>query len=139
MCPAPSSPTPHDDLGPVFRALADPTRRAILDLLRAGAQATGDVCAAFPRRSRFAVLKHLGVLRRAGLVQVRSAGRVRWNRLHAGPLLALYDRWLRAHLVATSFAAAARPRLPLHVEPPDSRVRSPGAAHRPLRRRRRDP
>lgn len=127
--------TTGDDLLPVFQALADPTRRALLDLLRAGPRTTGDCCAAFPRRSRFAILKHLGVLKRAGLLRVRAQGRVRWNSLDPGPLVVLYERWLRAFLPPPS----ARPRIPLHVEPPDSRARSPGTAHRPLRRRRRDP
>jgi len=125
-----------DDLGQVFRALADPTRRTILDLLRAGPRATGDVCAAFPRLSRFAVVKHLGVLRGAGLVRVRAAGRVRWNRLQVEPLSALYERWLRAHLPPPVLPTTARPRVPLQVDPPDSRARSPGAVHRPRRRRR---
>lgn len=127
--------TTGDDLLPVFQALADPTRRALLDLLRAGPRTTGDCCAAFPRLSRFAVLKHLGVLKRAGLLRVRAQGRVRWNTLDPAPLVHLYERWFRAFLPPP----AARPRVPLHVEPPDSRARSPGAAHRPLRRRRRDP
>lgn len=127
--------TTGDDLDPVFQALADPTRRALLDLLRAGPRTSGALCAAFPRLSRFAVLKHLGLLRRVGLVCARGQGRVTWNTLDPAPLVALSDRWLRGLLPPP----AARPRIPLHVEPPDSRARSPGAAHRPLRRRRRDP
>jgi len=120
------------ELDPVFRALADPTRRAVLDLLREGPRSTGTLCAAFPRLSRFAVVKHLAVLRDAGLVAARAAGRMRWNRLEPALLRAVYDRWLRAFEVSAALAVRSRPSL--EVEAPDSRVRSPGAAHRPMRR-----
>jgi DNA-binding transcriptional ArsR family regulator len=81
----------NDEL--VWRALADPTRRAILDLLRGGPRTTGDVCEAFAT-SRFAVMKHLAVLEEAGLVAVRRRGRRRWNAINAVPLRRLYDRWV---------------------------------------------
>jgi DNA-binding transcriptional ArsR family regulator len=77
----------------VWRALADPTRRAILDLLRPGPRTTGDVCDAFSS-SRFAVMKHLGVLEAAGLVVTRRRGRQCWNAINAVPLRRLYDRWV---------------------------------------------
>jgi DNA-binding transcriptional ArsR family regulator/uncharacterized protein YndB with AHSA1/START domain len=79
----------------VWRALADPTRRAILDLLREGPRTTGDLCDAFST-SRFAVMKHLGVLEDAGLLAVRRRGRVRWNAINAVPLRRVYDRWVSA-------------------------------------------
>lgn len=83
-----------DDLDDVFKALADPTRRRVLDLLRERARTTGEVSAAFPRLSRFAVMKHLSVLSQAGLVAVRREGRVRWNHLNAVPLRRMYERWV---------------------------------------------
>jgi DNA-binding transcriptional ArsR family regulator len=78
----------------VWKALADPTRRAILDLLRDRARTTGELSGAFPEVSRFAVMKHLGVLEEAGLVVVRRQGRERWNHLNGVPLRVVYERWM---------------------------------------------
>jgi DNA-binding transcriptional ArsR family regulator/uncharacterized protein YndB with AHSA1/START domain len=86
-----------DDTGAVWKALADPTRRAILDLLRDRARTTGELSAAFPEVSRFAVMKHLGVLEKAGLLVVRRQGRERWNHLNGVPLRAAYERWMRPY------------------------------------------
>lgn len=83
-----------DPLDEVFKALADPTRRRVLDLLRVRARTTGELAAAFPGLSRFAVMKHAGVLQTAGLVTVRREGRVRWNHLNAVPLRRMYERWV---------------------------------------------
>jgi uncharacterized protein YndB with AHSA1/START domain/DNA-binding transcriptional ArsR family regulator len=84
----------EDDLDPVWKALADPTRRAILDLLSGRPRMTGDLAAEFPHLSRFAVMKHLAVLEEAGLVLVRRRGRERWNHLNAVPIRALAERWI---------------------------------------------
>ncbi|HEX8003664.1 MAG TPA: metalloregulator ArsR/SmtB family transcription factor [Mycobacteriales bacterium] len=78
----------------VWRALADPTRRALLDLLRDAPRTTGELAAAFPDVTRFAVMKHLAVLSEAGLVVVRRRGRERWNHLNAVPLRQAYERWM---------------------------------------------
>jgi DNA-binding transcriptional ArsR family regulator len=78
----------------IWRALADPTRRSLLDLLRAGPRTTGDLAAAYPDVTRYAVMKHLGVLTGAGLVVVRRRGRERWNHLNAVPLRQAYERWM---------------------------------------------
>ena len=64
-----------DKLDPVWKALSDPTRRAMLDILRAGPRTTTELVEAFPRLTRFGVMKHLDVLRKAGLAQTREAGR----------------------------------------------------------------
>jgi DNA-binding transcriptional ArsR family regulator len=69
----------------VFRAIADPTRRAILDRLRAGAAPVGALAADF-RQSRPAISKHLRVLREAHLVVERRDGRHRICQLAPGPL-----------------------------------------------------
>jgi DNA-binding transcriptional ArsR family regulator len=90
--PAPRSSS--DKLDPVWKALADPTRRAILDLLRSGPRPTTDVVRAFPRLSRFGVMKHLEVLRGAGLVTSRDEGRQRMNALNATPIRQIYERWV---------------------------------------------
>src|SRR5918996_1998614 len=86
-----------DDTGAVWKALADPTRRAILDLLRDRARTTGELSAAFPEVTRFAVMKHLGVLEDAGLVVVRRRGRERWNHLNGVPLQEAYERWMQPY------------------------------------------
>lgn len=78
----------------IWKALADPTRRALLDLLRDAPRTTGELAAAFPALTRFAVMKHLSVLEDAGLVVVRRRGRERWNHLNAVPLRQAYERWM---------------------------------------------
>ncbi len=75
-----------------FSALADPTRRAVLDLLRQGSQPAGKVAQAFSI-SRPAVSKHLRLLRRAHLVEERRQGRHRLYQLNPEPLRAV-DSWL---------------------------------------------
>lgn len=69
----------------VFRAIADPTRRAILDRLRAGPAPVNALAVDFAQ-SRPAISKHLRVLRRAHLVSERRAGRERVYQLQAAPL-----------------------------------------------------
>jgi len=78
----------------VFKALADPTRRRILDLLRARPRTTGALCEGFDT-TRFAVMKHLHVLRAARLVLVRRRGRTRWNVLNPVPIRQVARRWIR--------------------------------------------
>jgi DNA-binding transcriptional ArsR family regulator/uncharacterized protein YndB with AHSA1/START domain len=77
----------------VWTALADPTRRAILDLLRQRPRTLGDIADCFAV-SRFAIRKHLNALERAQLVVVRWTGRERWNYLNVVPLQAVYERWV---------------------------------------------
>ena len=76
----------------IFHALADPTRRAVLDLLRRGAQPAGLIAEAFPI-SRPAISKHLRQLRKARLVVEHRSGRHRLYQLNAEPLKAV-DSWL---------------------------------------------
>ena len=75
-----------------FQALADPTRRDVLDLLRRGSQPAGDIAQAFPI-SRPAISKHLRLLRRAHLVREQRQGRHRVYQLNPEPLRAV-DSWL---------------------------------------------
>lgn len=97
----------------VWRALADPTRRRLLDLLRDGPRTTGDLAAAFPDVTRYAVMKHLGVLTDAGLVAVRRRGRERWNHVNPVPLRQVYERWLAPY---AERAAVTALRLKDYVE-----------------------
>jgi DNA-binding transcriptional ArsR family regulator len=78
-----------------FSALADPTRRAVLDLLRSGTRPAGDIARAFTV-SRPAISKHLRILRRAHLVEERREGRHRMYHLNPEPLKAV-DSWLNQY------------------------------------------
>ncbi len=83
-----------DPLDPVWKALANPFRRKILDLIREGAMTTGELSAAFPELSRYAVMQHLDVLERANLIVARREGRQRYNHLNAVPIRQIYERWV---------------------------------------------
>ena len=74
----------------VFRALADPTRRAILERLREGERSAGDLARPF-RMSQPAISQHLQILRRVGLVRGRQVGRQRLYRLDPSPLDAVSE------------------------------------------------
>ena len=65
-----------------------------MDLLAEKERTTGELAAAFPKLSRFAVMKHLRVLQRAGLLITRREGRLRWNQLNVVPLREATRRWL---------------------------------------------
>jgi len=91
-----------DDTAPLWRALADPTRRRILDLLRERPLITGEIAAQFPI-SRIAVMRHLEVLAEAGLATSRKRGRERWHYLNTVPLQKLHRRW--ADPAVTGFAS----------------------------------
>lgn len=85
---------PEDKLDPVWKALADPTRRAVLDLLRDRPLMTTEIVEAFPHLTRFGVMKHLEALREAGLVHTREEGRQRVNSLNVFPIRQIYERWV---------------------------------------------
>ncbi len=74
----------------VFRSIADPTRRRILDLLKEGERPAAELGAPFAM-SQPALSQHLRVLRDANLVIMRAAGRQRIYRLNPEPLQELYD------------------------------------------------
>jgi len=80
-----------------FQAVADPTRRAVLDLLRHGSQPAGRIASAFPV-SRPAISKHLRLLRRAHLVREHREGRNRVYELNPEPLRAV-DSWIEQYRV----------------------------------------
>ncbi len=86
-----------DDL---FRALADPTRRAILDeLTERDGQTLFEICSRLIMRhqlgsSRQGVSQHLAVLEGTGLISTRREGRYKFHYLHTAPLEHLLDRWL---------------------------------------------
>jgi DNA-binding transcriptional ArsR family regulator len=89
----------RSDVGDVFKALADPTRRAILDELQErDDQTLFELCTRLVTRhglssSRQAVSQHLEVLEDAGLVRTRREGRYKFHSLDTAPLRAITDRW----------------------------------------------
>jgi len=88
---------------PVFRALADPTRREIISMLAGGARPIGDIAGAFDV-TRPAIAKHLRILEEGGLISVEVKGRERINRLNphalktAADWLNYFDRFWDDHL-----------------------------------------
>jgi DNA-binding transcriptional ArsR family regulator len=84
-----------DDL--IFKALAAPLRRAILDALKDRPATTGALCEKFAEVDRCTVMQHLGVLEKADLVIARREGRERWNHLNALPIKTIHDRWIGPH------------------------------------------
>ena len=80
----------------VFKAMADPSRRRILDLLRERPRTTGELAAEF-EFSRYGVMSHLRVLEDAGLLLIRREGRRRWNVLNPVPIQAVYRRWIEPY------------------------------------------
>ena len=92
------------DVDDVFRALADPTRRSLLDeLFREDGQSLAALQARF-EMSRFGVMKHLKVLEAAGLVVTRRRGREKLHFLNAVPIRLIHDRWVSKY--AEPWAAA---------------------------------
>lgn len=87
-------------VGDVFKALADPTRRAILDeLTERDEQTLFELCSRLSAKhhvgsSRQAVSQHIDVLVDAGLVRTRREGRYRFHHLDPRPLTEIADRWL---------------------------------------------
>lgn len=78
----------------IFKALADPSRRTLLDLLHASdGQALNELCVPL-QMSRFGVMKHLNILEEAGLITTRKVGREKLHYLNAVPIRQLYDRWV---------------------------------------------
>ena len=91
-------PDTGSDLDGVWRALSNPARRRILDLLADGPLTTGDRSDHFPDLSRFAVMQHLKVLEGAELVVPRRSGRTRHNYLNPVPIQRIYERWVSRYM-----------------------------------------
>jgi DNA-binding transcriptional ArsR family regulator len=84
----------NEDSDSVFKALASPTRRAILDFLKNEPQTTGSLADRFPDLDRCTVMQHLGVLTDAGLVIAQRKGRERWNHFNPLPIRDIQQRWI---------------------------------------------
>jgi uncharacterized protein YndB with AHSA1/START domain/DNA-binding transcriptional ArsR family regulator len=82
-------------MAPVFKALADPSRRKLLDrLFERDGQTLGELCRWLPGMTRFGVMRHLGVLEEADLIATRKAGREKRHYLNPVPIRLLHDRWI---------------------------------------------
>ena len=101
------------EIDAVFKALANPVRRAICDALKPRPLTTKQLCEVFAELDRTTVMLHLGVLERAGLVVAIRRGRERFNHLDAMPIQAIHERWIGPH---AAHAAAGLSRLKKAVE-----------------------
>ena len=83
-----------DELNVIFKALANPTRRAICDQLHLRPLTTKQLSECFPDLDRTTVMQHLTVLEHACLLVAVRKGRERFNYLDATPIQMIYDRWI---------------------------------------------
>lgn len=107
------------EIDAVFKALANPVRRAICDALKPRPLTTKQLCAAFEQLDRTTVMLHLGVLERAGLVVPVRKGRERFNHLDAAPIQAIHERWIGPH---AAHAVAGLLRLKTALESTDKKI-----------------
>lgn len=107
------------DLDAVFKALANPVRRAICDALKLRPLTTGQLCEAFAELDRTTVMMHLRVLERAGLVVAVRKGRERFNHLDAMPIQTIHERWIGPH---AAHAAAGLSALKKALEGADKKI-----------------
>jgi DNA-binding transcriptional ArsR family regulator len=108
----------------VFKALADSTRRALLDILYAAdGQTLNALCEPFPEMTRFGVMKHLTILQDANLVTTARAGRTKLHFLNPVPITQLADRWISKYAAPFSDALVALGRHVQHDDAADARPR----------------
>ena len=111
------------DSNSVFAAVSNPTRRQILDLLKAHDSAAGELVAAFPALPQPAISRHLKILREAGLVSVSPRAQQRIYSLRPGGLREL-DTWISLY---RGFWSERLDRLETHLDRiDDSRPEGPG-------------
>jgi len=98
----------------VFRALADPSRRLLLDrLFERDGRPLAELEPELPEMTRFGVMKHLRVLEEAGLVVTRKEGRRKLHFLNAVPIRLIHDRWIDKY---TEHRASALAELKTRLE-----------------------
>ena len=126
-----AAPREDDEDAAVFRALADSTRRTLLDALHAAdGQTMGELCALVPSMSRYGVGKHLQVLADARLLTTQRQGRTKRHFLNPVPIARIADRWISKYAApytraltdlertVTRAPAPARPDAPTDDPPP---------------------
>jgi DNA-binding transcriptional ArsR family regulator len=111
-----------EDVDDLWRALASPWRRRILDALRDGPRTTGELDDALPELSRYAVMQHLEVLVGTGVVLLERRGRHRFNHLNPVALRAFHERWVTTYADATAGELTA---LRHHLEEESDMTTSP--------------
>ena len=105
-----------DSTAPAFRALADPSRRLLLDqLYERDGQTLGELSAHLPAMTRFGVMRHLDVLEAAELITTRRAGREKRHFLNPVPIRLIHDRWIGKYAAPVLGAMSA---LKGHLEAP---------------------
>jgi uncharacterized protein YndB with AHSA1/START domain len=110
----------------VFKALADPSRRRLLDkLFKRDGQTLGELALHLPDMSRFGVMKHLRVLEDAGLVTTHKIGREKLHYLNPVPIRRIFDRWTSKYARPFTHALAD---LKKHLEG-DDEMDKPGPKH----------
>lgn len=112
-----------DSTAPAFRALADPSRRTLLDrLFERDGQTLGELTGHLPDMTRFGVMRHLDVLESAGLISTRKVGREKRHYLNPVPIRRIHDRWISkyaAPVVGTMSAIKDHLEAPPMAVPPD--------------------
>jgi len=116
-----------DSTAPAFRALADPSRRLLLDrLFERDGQTLGELTAHLPAMTRFGVMRHLGVLESAGLISTRREGREKRHFLNPVPIRRIHDRWISKYAAPVVGAMSA---LKGHLEAPPMAIPPDGVDH----------
>src|SRR4029453_710889 len=112
-----------DSTAPAFRALADPSRRLLLDqLFERDGQTLGELTGHLPDMTRFGVMRHLDVLETAGLISTRKVGREKRHFLNPVPIRRIHDRWISkyaAPVIGTMSAIKDHLEAPPMAVPPD--------------------
>src|SRR4026209_1824147 len=112
-----------DAAAPAFRALADPSRRLLLDrLFERDGQTLGELTGYLPAMTRFGVMRHLDVLESAALITTRKVGREKRHYLNPVPIRQIHDRWISkyaAPIVGAMSALKGHLEAPPMAVPPD--------------------
>ena len=106
----------------IWKALADPNRRRILDLVCEQSLTTGQIVDSFEGMGRTGVMKHISILEAAELILVHREGTLRWNSFNPNPMLEACLPWLERHRSRLEGSAHALRRLAessQHSEQPD--------------------
>lgn len=114
-------------MAPAFRALADPSRRLLLDqLFERDGQTLGELTAHLPAMTRFGVMRHLGLLESTGLISTRREGREKRHFLNPVPIRLIHDRWISKYAAPVLGALSA---LKAHLEAPPMAIPPYGVDH----------
>ncbi len=116
----------------IWKALADPTRRSILNKLKTAPRTTGELSAEFGHLSRFAIMKHLGVLEKAELIKTKREGKFRWNYINTKPIQSTYEQWVSNLIRLKAFTKPATDPMDQHLRATTISIDMPIRARRPV-------